>query len=232
MDVERRSVLGGLAALGLSGVASGPADSAATAPAAHPRLPARPTLVLVNSAAERSGFLEGVAASPDAEILGTVRTDCSLGLVNHVRQALQAKSPIRVIGLIDDASSAFIVGLARSTGARQQWLANHWASLRQSRHSILSADVAQGCAGALGQYLNRCGSRFAMEERNPPGTQPFLTMGGGARDLAAAEAARWPAVLGYLLASLGRDGAPGFRPAGPMGGIPPTGYFVSISLES
>lgn len=229
MGIERRTVLGGLAALGLAGAVGGK-DPAAAALAPGERPEARPVLVLASAAAEPSGFLEGIAAA-GGHVREVMRPDFSLNYLERATAALRAQPGLRLLGLMDDASAAILIGLARSTGARQQWLANHWVGGGRSRHVVLSADPIAGCAGRLGRHLDSCGADFDLIERSPPGDAPHLRMGGRPGDRVAAPE-NWPAVLGYLLVGQGAKLVDDSRLAALPAASGPAlaGHFVSISL--
>lgn len=229
MDVERRFVLNGMAAIGLAGLTlANPVRSLANSAAPDPSRPSRPTLVLISRDVERSAFLAGIAASAAGEAVQVLRASIDLAFLQSLDQMLRAEPPLRMIGLVDDASAALIVELARAAGARQQWLGHHSAGPGQSRHSLLSVDLAQGCAGQLSQQLNACGEAFNLDERHLDNARASFegaaqTWGGGGTI--------WPAHLGYLLASLGEAQAPPFD-ARMFSADPLSGHFVSFSIQS
>src|SRR5690606_16337306 len=109
--------------------------------------------------------------------------------------------------------------------------ANHWVGDGRSRHVILSADLAEGCASRLGRHLAACGGDFDLLERSPPGQEPHLRITGSARD-SAMKRDNWAAATGFLLASRGGghvdDERLGALPAASGRGL--SGHFVSLSL--
>jgi hypothetical protein len=134
-----------------------------------------------------------------------------------------------IIGLVDDASAALIVDLARSAGARVQWLGQHRATPHASQHRLLSAEAASGCAPQLGLSLNACGSGFSLTEQRMHSLQAPLQASATARNRDSSD--QWAATLGYTLAALGTTSdrqAPliARRP------VPLTGNFVSFSIEA
>lgn len=231
MNVERRSLLKGMALGSLAGVASMALGGSglALANAATGRAASRPTLVLVSAEVAKSAFLQGVNANPAAQQFKVQRSDLSLDFVLSLQQRLRSGQPQRIIGLVDDASAALIVDVARSSGARVQWLGQHSASANRSQHRLLSADAANGCALQLGLQLNACGSGFSLSEQRLLGQQKPLQLGSAARSAAASE--QWAATLGYNLASLG-DANPGQAPLIASRSAPLTGNFVSFSIEA
>ncbi|MNT24471.1 hypothetical protein D3C72_1599450 [compost metagenome] len=158
-----------------------------------------PTLVLVDGEAAGKAFLAGVGSSPAAGKAEVQRTDLGLDFVLGLERRLQSGQPQHIIGLVDDASAALILDLARSSGARVQWLGQHSAMAGATRHHLLSADSAQGCTLRLGEQLHACGGGFSLREQHPLGGQP-LKLAGAARSSGSAQ---WAVSLGHSLASLG-----------------------------
>ncbi|MCY1263158.1 hypothetical protein D9M68_157390 [compost metagenome] len=229
MNVERRSLLKGMALGSLAGVAMG-SSSLSLANAivgGQPRI--APTLVLVNAAVAGSPFLQGIGASPAARQVEVQTTDLSLDFLQGVQKRLRNGQAQRIIGLVDDASAALIVDLARSSGARIQWLGQHSANAGASHHHLLSADAAHGCALQLGIQLNTCGTGFELIEQRPHGHQPPLQLSAATRSKAGAE--QWAAALGYTLAMLGTAHT-GQAPLVASRQSPLTGTFVSFSIEA
>ncbi|MNZ16326.1 hypothetical protein D3C78_332990 [compost metagenome] len=229
MNVERRSLLKGMALGGLAGVAMGSSGMAIANAFVAPssRLPA--TLVLVNGAVAGSAFLQAINASPAGRLAEVQRTDLGLDFFLALEQRLKSGKPQRVIGLLDDASAALVIDLARSSGARVQWLGQHTASAAGSQHRLLSSEAAHGCALQLGLQLNACGAGFNLTEQRLLGHQPPLQLAAGARNGAGSE--QWAATLGHTLAMLGSDA--GTQPPLAVSRLSPlTGTFVSFSIEA
>jgi hypothetical protein len=220
MDADRRQFLKGMALTGLAGASL---NRPLLARAAADGQSARPTLVLVNGTAERSAFVHGIRAANPAG-LSMQRADLGLEFLQHLKSALESGQASRVIGLVDDASGALIVDLARSSGARLQWLGQHTLNAGQSRHRVLGGALARGCAVQLGRQLNACGEAFSLNEQRVDGRAPLRLaadsrVGNGSGD--------WAATLGFVLAAPGAV-APRFGTALP----PLTGHFVSFSFET
>lgn len=226
MNVKRRSLLKGMALGGLAGAAVSGSGLASAMSAAVAR-PAMPTLALVSGAAAQSAFIYGLSAAPAGQQIKVQRTDLDLGFMLGLEKRLRSGQPQRIIGLVDDASAALIVDLARSAGARIQWLGQHTTDGKRSQHQMLSAAVADGCALQMGLGLKACGAGFALNEQRLPGKTALQAAAagfGGASE-------QWATSLGFALASLGQVGnaaAPQIakRPA------PMTGTFVSFSIEA
>ncbi|WP_045835765.1 hypothetical protein [Hyphomicrobium sp. 99] len=232
MDVERRSVLNGIALTSLAGVTlNSPVLALANAMPGDQAQPTRPLLTLISGTVERSGFLQGIAAAPQGKIVEVQRTDLSVGFVQAFNQWLRSEWPIRVIGLVDDASGAFIVQLARSAGARLQWLGQHSTDGGHSRHRVLSTEAADCCSAQLGQQLRSCGTPYRLDEQRINSAKLHWELPAQLQERAAIEASQWPATLGFALASVGSSQAAS-APLVDADTLPLLGSFVSFSIES
>lgn len=230
MNVERRLVLKGLALSSLVGVAMSSTGLAmANSVLGAPARPALPTLALVSNEVAESVFLQGVNASPAGKQVKVQRTDLSLDFILGFEQRLRSGQPQRIIGLVDDASAALIIDLARSAGARVQWLGQHRATTNASQHRLLSAEAASGCAPQLGLSLNACGTGFSLTEHRLHGLQAPLQVSAAARHSVGSD--QWAATLGYTLAALGTS-SDGQAPLVTRRTSPLTGNFVSFSIEA
>lgn len=227
MNIKRRSLLKGMALGGLAGAAMAGAGLASAMNAANAR-PGLPILALVSAAVAESAFIHGLGASPAARRIEVQRVDLGLDFILGLQQRLRSGQPQRIIGLVDDASAALIVDLARSAGARVQWLGQHSASSNASHHRLLSAETASSCALQLGQRLNACGTGFSLDERRLQGQRP-LHLAAAARSSGGTE--QWAATLGYNLASLG-SAASGQAPLIANRPAALAGTFVSFSIEA
>ena len=230
MNVERRTVLKGLALSSLAGLAMG--SSGLTMAHRVLAAQARPewlTLALVSNEAAESVFLQGVNASQAGKQVKVQRTDLSLDFMLGFTKRLRSGEPQRIIGLVDDASAALIIDLARSAGARVQWLGQHRATANASQHRLLSAEAASGCAPQLGLSLNACGAGFSLTEHRMHGLHAPLRVSAAARNSLGAD--QWAAPLGYTLAALGTS-SDGQAPLVTPRPSPLTGNFVSFSIEA
>src|SRR5690606_16895682 len=161
MNLARRSLLKGAALGGLSGLAL--SASGASLAAGLFRAPAEPALVLVSDSTVGAAFMVGAQAHNPA--LKFQHTDSGLEHIRQVSALLNSAQPQRIIGLLDDASATLIVDLARSAGAEIQWLAQHGVDASGSRHQVLTAEGAAGCAPRFGQGLTQGGAGFALPEQ-------------------------------------------------------------------
>lgn len=148
MNVSRRIFLKGIALSGLASITLGRWDlSPANYVAAIP--PARPILVLVSGEIEHSAFVQGIAATMPGKDPQVQRTDLGMDFVQGLNQLLCSKQPNRIIGLVDDASAALIVELARASGSRMLWLGQHSASSGNASHRLLGGKASYGLATRL-----------------------------------------------------------------------------------
>lgn len=230
MNIERRLLLKGMALGGVAGVVatSSGLSLASSALGAQAR-PALPTLALVSGEAAESAFLQGVNASPAAKQVKLQRTDLSLDFILGLEKRLRSGQSQRIIGLVDDATGALIIDLARSAGARVQWLGEHRATAQASHHRLISAEAASGCAPQLGLNLNACGAGFSLSEQRFHGQHAPLHVSALARNNAASE--QWAATLGYTLAALGSANL-GHAPQIAHRASPLAGHFVSFSIQA
>ncbi|WP_449429904.1 hypothetical protein [Pseudomonas putida] len=230
MNIERRLLLKGLALSSLAGVAM----SSSSLSMAHSVLgaqarPALPTLALVSNEVADSVFLQGISASPAGKQVEVQRTGLGLDFVLGFEERLRSGNAQRIIGLVDDASAALLIDLARSAGARVQWLGQHRATHNASQHRLLSAEAASGCASQLGLSLNACGTGFSLTEHRVHGLQAPLQVSAPARNSVGSD--QWAATLGYTLAALGSY-SDGQAPLVTRRASPLTGNFVSFSIEA
>lgn len=226
MNAYRRFVLKSLALSGLAGWSLGRPLGALAGTAVAPAAVARPVLALVNPGAAESAFLQGArAAGPRLRVQ---RVGRDLDFMLDLERQLRSRQAMRVIGLLDDASATLVVDLARSAGARVQWLGQHSAQAGFTRHRVLNTDMAAGCARHLARQLHRCGDGFSLSEERQGGTLAPRQLAGASR--MGSRGGQWAASLGYLLASLGARTAIA-APLMPAANVPVAGSFVSFSIE-
>lgn len=227
MNIERRSLLKGLALGGIAGAAMGASSLSLGKAILGGRAQALPTLVLVKGDAG-AAFLEGVRHSPMARHADALNSDLGLDFILALQRRLDSGQPQRIIGLVDDASAALVLDLARSSGARIHWLGQHSVGAAGSRHQVLSAERAHACALQLGRQLQACGGGFDLTAQRQQG-QRSLNLAAAPRGGDAS--AQWAASLGHSLAGLGgTDIAPAPRIAQRHPAL--AGHFVSFSIEA
>jgi len=180
MNVTRRFILKSIVLSGLAGTAMGRLglSLADSVPAAQAR-PARPTLVLVSGETEHSAFLQGIAAALPGGHLRVQRTDLGMGFVRALSQLLRVGRAVRIIGLVDDASAALIVELARAADARLQWLGHHSVAAGQFHHRPLGGN-------AFSELAVRLYDAAARDSRQWAATLGFVLASPGVGQAAAA----------------------------------------------
>jgi|GEM_PF-768165 len=227
MNVERRSLLKGIALGGLAGVAMGSSSLSLANNLLGRAGPAQAaSLALVCPAVAGSAFVQGLQASPSTPHIQVLSAD--LKALLDVQQRLSSAQPQRLIGLLDDASATLIIDLARSAGARVQWLGQHSANASHSRHRLLSTEAAHGCALQLGQQLHRCGLGFDLHEQRLHSPAPTLQLATCAGQGSGND--QWAATLGYALATLGSTDT-GQAPLSAKHPGALTGTYVSFSIH-
>lgn len=228
MSVDRRFVLKGMALGSLAGLTMGAAlPSMAGLQAAPGVSSGRPVLALVGQGAQDSAFVQGARAAGSQ--LKLQQVDTSLGFMLDLESQLRSGQPMRVMGLLDDASAALVIDLARSAGARVNWIGQHVADARQSRHHLLNTNLTEGCSRQLSRQLHACGAGFTLNEERQSSAAPSRQLAGPARSTEHAE--QWAASLGYLLSSLGVR-RPAMAPLLTASRTPLNGSFVSFSIET
>src|SRR5690606_37597272 len=163
MSMDRRFVLKGMALGSLAGLTLGGALPALGATHGSPRSSAaRPALVLVNQGAEQSAFVQGARATGAAVQVRQIGGDLTDLL--SLQSQLSSGRKMRLIGLLDYASAALVVDMARSAGARVEGLGQHTARGGVTRHRLLNTASAEGCARQLGRQLHVGGAGAARTE--------------------------------------------------------------------
>lgn len=225
MTIDRRSLIKGMALLGVASPFLGralPALAAAGLPAA-----ALSTSILVSVGAADSAFVHGARAAIGASMLSVRPASLELAFMQDFEQQLRGAPGLRVIGLLDDALATPLLALARSAGASVPWLGQHTATAALSRHRVLTADMAAGCAGQLQRQLLACGAGFTLNEECHDSGVIGPQLAGPSRSREHRD--QWAAAIGFLLASLG-TGNPGTPPVFPAGRSPSIGSFVSFAI--
>lgn len=228
MSVDRRSVLKGMALGSLAGWSMGAALPSMAGLHAAPGTDARPPLLaLVGRGAQDSAFVQGVRATGSQP--GLQQVDTSLGCMLDLESQLRSGQPVHLVGLLDDASATLVLDLARSAGARVNWIGQHVVGTGHSRHRLLNTNLTEGCSRQLSRQLHACGAGFTLNEERQSSAAPPRQLAGPARSTAHAE--QWAASVGYLLGSLGVR-RPGMAPLVSTSRTPLTGSFVSFSIET
>lgn len=229
MSVNRRFVLKGMALSGVAGMTMGGSLQALASGVISPSAATatRPVLALVAADAAEPLFLQGASAAAGSQ-LQVQRLGRELDALLGFEQQLRSGKPMRVIGLLDDARASLVLDMARSAGARVQWVGQHNSVRGITRHHLLSTSASEGCSRRLGRQLNGCGAGFQITEERQGSRALPRQMSAPART--NANTGDWAVGVGYLLASLGASPA-GAAPSASVG-TPLTGSFVSFSIET
>src|SRR5690625_3597332 len=172
MALNRRAFLKGLALSGLA--VTTPALASRNVLSSNLHSPKKgtelPIVALVSGALEESAFLTGARFAQQQQHsnfnpIAVVRSDLGVSFLQSL-YALLSGEPTRIIGLVDDASAAIIINLARTADVRMHWFGQHAASAEYSRHNILTADGGYGCGLQLGQQLKEQGASFSLIEQS------------------------------------------------------------------
>lgn len=210
MALNRRTFLKGLALSGLAATTPAPAlvsrNILSSSTHALKRGVELPIVALISGIPEKSAFLTGARFAQQqqhsAYPIAVVRSDLGLGFLQSLHTLLSGK-PTHIVGLVDDASAAIIINLARAADVRMHWLGQHAASVEYSRHNILTADGGYGCGLHLGQQLKGQGASFSLTEQSM--IEPCsLRQGQIASSLTQQPSvgSNWAALLGFILTSL------------------------------
>ncbi|MCS3731517.1 hypothetical protein [Bradyrhizobium betae] len=195
MELDRRLILNGIVATGLVGLPASTslASRALASDDGEAGLPTQRAIALVNDAAEQSTFLQGIAATPQGTTVEIIRADFSVDFVQKLNRLLRSRPPVHIIGLVDDGTGAFVVQMARATGARLPWLAQHAARGGKPSHYVMNAGSpdlasqssfadAQSWPAALGSMLALFGGGHATaalsgvpRTGSPPLTGTFVS---------------------------------------------------------
>lgn len=230
MGVNRRFVLKGMALGSMAGLAMGSSAGAFAGITAEPaaKTTSLPILALINKGAAESVFLHGAVAASGSQLL-VQRVSSNLHFMLDFERQMRSSQALQIIGLLDDASASLVIDMARSAGARVQWIGQHSAEAGFSRHHLLTTEIAAGCCRQFGRQLHACGAGFSLNEERHNGAMVPRQLAGSARN--STPSAQWAASIGYLLASLGTRPAIA-APLAPPASVPITGSFVSFSIEA
>ncbi|GGO87220.1 hypothetical protein GCM10011348_39900 [Marinobacterium nitratireducens] len=200
MDPKRRFLLKGMLASGAGGALLGSAGLAQAALGAN-RTGRVPTLLLSGSTEIENSFGAGVrAALPPGADFRPLRA----GHVDAFAEACRSLSgnrPLRLIGMLDDASGELLIARARHAGARVSWLGLHAVDNRQTRHQIVNAPGTRTAVLALGEQLGTSAAGFALKSEQPFSEGRDLSLAGRR---AGATTSDWATHLGHALAEPGR----------------------------
>ena len=227
MNVNRRFVIKGLAAGAVAGSTMGVglrawAGSPLMAPGAGT---ASPPVALVSAGNAEILFTHGAraAAGPSLQVR---QLDQSLGALLNIERLLHSGELRRAVGLLDDATATLVIDLARSAGARVEWIGRHNSRSAITSHRLITTGISGDGARQLSSRLDLCGAGYRISETRCDQTTPDWHLNADPRsDQYPAE---WVSTVGYFLTSL--HGPAKTSPPAPLGHTPLSGSFVSFSI--
>lgn len=237
MDVNRRAFLKGLALSGLAAATPGFASSSILADKTHALKGGAhlPIIALIHDSAGESAFLAGLRSAQQPQrshdSLRVQRCDRGLDFLQSLHTLLHSGKPAQIIGLVDDASGAIIVNMARPAAARLYWLGQHAVSGGQSRHTLLAAEAGHDCSRRFAQELDACGPSYRLTEQPVAGPAGLSQMTFTARQ--PPQDGRWTVALGFALASLASNSTdPSPKVSSSIAAAPLLGNFVSFAFKT
>lgn len=227
MSLDRRTVLKGMALGSVAAPLLGrPLPALAGRMAGFTGMSGLPALAVVGAAGGEA-FAHGAGAWLDASLQVRHATR-EFAFLRELDETWRNGRPVRVFGLLDDASAAPLLDLARSAGASMPWLGQHRVQAGRSRHRLLTTAMAEGCARQLGRQLEDCGAGFTITEDRQDSLLPVFQAEASARSVRHPD--QWAAGIGWLLARMGTR-APAPAPLLPPGRVLQPGSFVSFLIE-
>jgi mono/diheme cytochrome c family protein len=170
MDMNRRLVLKGLGLGGIASFAMASSPRASSAPIASAGVGSR--LVLVNDDIAGHAFLQGAAISGSNLRALTLGPD--LRDILEVQRQLRSPRPMRIIGLLDDATGTLVLDAARSAGARVNWLCQHTARGDHIRHHVMHATRAlQRALQDPSEWASTIGYLLALDTPDRAAPAPY-----------------------------------------------------------
>lgn len=148
MSTDRRTLLKGLAAVGLAFTGGSLAHAASGLPDTARQQSSMPLTAVVSGSAVDSPFLAGVTAASQQfgmQQQPALKLDGLDGsLLNHIHTLAQDSQSAMLVGLVDDATAVLLLDLVRSSGGRV---------LSQQQHRLGSDAAAVQLAAGLGREL-------------------------------------------------------------------------------
>ena len=169
MSVDRRFVLKSVALGSLTGLTMGVSLSALAGRVQEPAVGiTQPVLALVTPGMDDSAFVRGARRAAGTS-LRVRQVGHELDFLLGFERRMRDDRSLRVIGLLDDAAAVLMVDLARSAGARVQWLGQHTMEAGSMPGGTTEMDIA-----SLGHRLGSLGERGqALASRVVSGAIPL-----------------------------------------------------------
>ncbi|MCO6441295.1 MAG: Tat pathway signal protein [Nitrococcus mobilis] len=206
MNASRRAFLKGVALTGFAVAAPGFASGNILSDKSNSLKGGAnlPIVALINRLSKESAFLTGIRRAQrqqrSNDAITVQRCDRGLGFLQSLQTLLHSGKPTHIVGLVDDASAAVIVDLARSAGVHLYWLGHHAVSAGESRHNILATDSGYGCGLRFAQQLDAGGSGLSLTEQSMAESDGLRRMAFTTRR--TPQDGRWAVALGFALTSL------------------------------
>ena len=237
MDTNRRTFLKGVALTGLAVATPGfPSGNILSNRINSLKGDAKlPLIALIQDSPDESAFLTGIRCAQQQQRsndpITVQRCERELGFLQSLHALLHSGERTQIVGLVDDASAAIIVDLARSAGVRMPWLGQHAVSAVHARHNILTANAEHGWSLRFAQELNTRHAGSYLAEEPVAGHDGLHRMTIATRQ--APPNGSWATSLGFAMAS--RETASSAQ--APWGGnsaaaAPLLGNFVSFSFNT
>jgi hypothetical protein len=241
MALNRRTFLKGLALSGFA--ATTPAFASRNMLSNNTHSPKEgtglPIVALISGAPEEAAFLAGARFAQQQHssyAIAVLRSDLRFDFLQSLYALLSGK-PTHLLGLVNDASAAIIINLARAADVRMHWLGQHTASAEYSRHHILTADTGYGCGLRLGQQLKGQGASFSLTEQSMIASRSLHQnqIASSLTQPSYVNNSHWAALLGFTLANLSASAV--IELDWPNASVmstsaPLLGNFVSFSFEN
>lgn len=160
MRLTRRALLQGIA---LGGLAT-PLFAGAS-PGAGPRSTpqALDTCVLVPPGQSDTAFVHGARAALGTRPLLVWETPCELEVLRTVDALLRRGQPLRMVGLLDDATATPLLDVARTAGVSMAWLGQHSVTPHGVDHRVQACAQAQSCALRFADSSPADGGQWAAD---------------------------------------------------------------------
>src|SRR5690606_1124071 len=155
-DKSRRRVLQGMGASGLA-FAVPVVGKAAPGTASATAQEQLTLYVMASPHADPSGFEAGALAAgrrrgSDPNMVHELRSGLALDDTSRFKSLPPQPEAARVIGLVDDASAAVLVNMARAAYVRMHWLAQHRVTPSGVKHTVVAA-VDDACCEQMARGL-------------------------------------------------------------------------------
>lgn len=169
MDLNRRSFIKG--ALYATGGALLGSSALARAGLGLAGADSVPVHILTTHRDIAASFASGVRAALPSATDVTEQCRAGMDLLAHTTRALQQQHPVRLVGMVDDATGELLTATARRFGARISWLVQHAADHQQIRHQAIHT-LAVSLESSSDDWATQLGYALIQPQANPSIHQP------------------------------------------------------------